>query len=84
MPVIWPLSDAWFIAVGHIGSGPGSPDNYIKVLRRDDARERVSKGDIHGGLPRDGWCFRGAKFSELADGQPARGLSLPGEGRPAC
>ena len=84
MPVIWPLSDAWFIAVRHVGSGSGSPDNHIKVLRRDDAREWVSEGGIHGGLPRDGWCFRGSKFSELADGQPAPGLSLPGEGRPAC
>ena len=84
MPVIWPLSDAWFIAGRHGGSGSGSPDNHIKVLRRDDARECVSEGGIHGGLPRDGWCFRGSKFSERADGQPAPGLSLLGEGRPAC
>jgi len=66
MPVITPLSDGSYIASQHVGSGLGSPDNHIEVLRSENGRDWI---DIHSGAPSDGYCYRGPKISEVPDGR---------------
>jgi len=69
MPVITPLSDGTFIACQHVGEALGSPDNHVEVLRSTDGKTWENQGSIHGGAPRDGWCYRGPKISEVPDGR---------------
>ncbi len=70
MPVITPLSDRSFIACQHVGSGIGSPDNHIEVLRSHNGRDWLNEGSIHGGgPPSDGYCYRGPGIHEVPDGR---------------
>ena len=70
MPVITPLSDGTYIASQHVGESLGSSDNHIEVLRSTDKGTTwTNEGSIHGGLPQDGWCYRGPRISEVPDGR---------------
>ena len=67
MPAITSLSDRTFIACQHVGSALGSSDNHIEVWRSDNAKDWRSQGSIHGGVPEDGWSYRGPQISEVPD-----------------
>ena len=71
MPVITSLADGSLIACQHVGQGLGTPDNHIEVLRSTDGGITwVNEGSIHpGGIPTDGWSYRGPKISEVPDGR---------------
>ena len=70
MPVITPLPDGTLIACQHVGSGLGSPDNHIEVLRSTDCGKRwLNEGSIHGdGPPADGMAYRGPRISVVPGG----------------
>ena len=71
MPVITPLPNETLIACQHVGSGLGSPDNHIEVLRSNDAGKTwANEGSIHGGLPlADGMAYRVPRISTVPDGR---------------
>jgi hypothetical protein len=70
MPFITPLSDGTFIACQHVGQGLGSADNHIEVLHSEDGgRMWINGGSIHGGVPSDGWAYRGPQIREIPDGR---------------
>jgi hypothetical protein len=71
MPTITPLPDGTFIACQHVGTGLGSADNHIQVLRSTDGGQTwVNEGSIHGqGHPDDGWAYRGPHISVVPDGR---------------
>ena len=70
MPSITQLRDGPLIACQHVGRGLGSSDNHLEFLRTaDDERTWDNQGSIHGGVPSDGWAYRGPDISELPDGR---------------
>ena len=71
MPVVTPLPDGNFIACQHVGESLGSADNYIEVLRSTDGgKSWDNEGSIHGGgLPDDGYSYRGPKIGTVPDGR---------------
>ena len=70
MPAITQLSDGSFIACQHVGRELASPDNHIEVLfSKDGAKTWTNAGSIHGGIPDDGWAYRGAYIFEVPDGR---------------
>ena len=54
-----------------MGSGLGSPDNHIEVLRSSDLSTWTNRGSIRlgGGPPHDGLTYRGPQISVVSDGR---------------
>ncbi len=70
MPIITPLSDGLMISCQHVGRLLGSTDNHIVILRStDNGKTWVDEGSIHGGLPKDGYSYRGPEINEVPDGR---------------
>lgn len=70
MPVMSPLSDGTHIACQHIGSGLGTADNRIEVLRsRDGGRTFERQNDNLLSLQEEGWSYRGPDVAEVAPGE---------------
>ena len=70
MPSTTQLGDGSLIACQHVGSSLGAPDSHIEVLRTPDGGKTWSnQGSIHGGVPDDGWSYRGPDIQEVSDGR---------------
>ncbi len=70
MPSITQLNDGSLIASQHVGSGLGSPDNHIEVLHTSGGGKTwQNQGNIHGGIPDDGWAYRGPDINEVPGGR---------------
>ena len=68
MPSITQLSDGTLIACQHVGQQLGSADNYIEVLRPEDAQRWQCLASI-GHDEKDQWCYRGPDVSEGPGGR---------------
>jgi sialidase-1 len=74
MPWITPLTDGTWIASQHVGTGLGTDDNHIVVLRSRDGRTFTEQGRI--GPVDDGFAYRAPQISVVDADATGRRLVL--------